>query len=496
VCDLLKPYNDYDAFLRQIFAQEPNHPAIANDLLNVVPLYNVEGDGAADLRIRARDLAAESEDVKSKYIMPLSDEDRRPGGSFAVVPSLKQFQTNFSIFSEGSLGSLNWDNVLAVGSSVATALLPLPAEFAQADSKRKIRQFYHEKFAPASDVDLFLYGLDHEQAIEKIKHIERCINDSVLTETTTIRTKHAITIVSQYPTRHVQIVLRLYKSPAEILTGLDVDCSAVAYNGRQVYLTPRALGAYITQINNIDLSRRSPSYESRLSKYSRRGFEVFWPDLDRSRIDPVSSLILDFCGGSTDLSQTIYERNMKRIVGLARLLVLEKLPLLSEREQYQDKRRRERGRPAIKGSRQYALPGNLKDEWDDEVPDWMEEDQVSNYHTLKIPYGKKYYARKIEKILFTKDLLLNAEWNRPRDRTVNLHRHPAFFGSVDDVLYDCCGYCPVPETDEEQAIAQEESKTFFSGEVGFLTDNPGRQEIGSFNPITEGDWSGMPQLPF
>jgi hypothetical protein len=187
---------------------------------------------------------------------------------------------------------------------------------------------------------------------------------------------------------------------------------------------------------------------------------------------------------------------MKRIVGLARLLVLEKLPLLSEREQYQDKRRRERGRPAIKKSRQYALPGNLKDEWDDEVPDWMEEDQVSNYHTLKIPYGKKYYARKIEKILFTKDLLLNAEWNRPRDRTVNLHRHPAFFGSVDDVLHDCCGYCPVPETDEEQAIAQEESKTFISGEVVFLTDNPGRQEIGSFNPITEGDWSGMLQLPF
>jgi ankyrin repeat protein len=182
---------------------------------------------------------------------------------------------------------------------------------------------------------------------------------------------------------------------------------------------------------------------------------------------------------------------LKRIVGLARLLVLEKLPHLSERELYQNKRRRERGRPAIKGSWQYALPGNLKDEWDDEIPDWMEEDQVSNYHTIKIPYGKKYYARKIEKILFTKDLLLNAEWNRPPDRSANLHRHPAFFGSVDDVLHDCCGYCPVPETDEEHKIAQEESKTFISGEIGFLTDNPGRQEIGSFNPITEGDWSGM-----
>ncbi|KIA75517.1 hypothetical protein HK57_00016 [Aspergillus ustus] len=475
--ELLKPYNDFDAVLRQIFAQEPDHPAIADGLVNVVPVYDGTGDGTTNLRIRARDLATESDDAKSKYIMPLADKDRRPNGSPAVVQSLKEFQTNFNIFSEGSLASLNWDNVLAVGSSVATALLPLPVEFAQADSKRKIRQFYHEQFAPASDVDLFLYGLNYDQAIEKIKHIERCINDSVLTETTTVRTKHAITIVSQYPTRHVQIVLRLYKSPAEILTGLDVDCSAVAYNGRQVYFTPRALGAYITQVNNIDLSRRSPSYESRLSKYSRRGFEVFWPDLDRSRVDP-----------------TIFERNLKRIVGLARLLVLEKLPLLSDRETYQEQRRSERGRPALKGSRQYNLPGNLKDEWDDEIPDWMEEDQVSNYHTIKIPYGKKYYARKIERILFTKDLLLNAEWNRPADRMVSLHRHPAFFGGVDDVLHDCCGYCPVPSTDEEKEVADEERKTFITGEVTFLTDNPGRQEIGSFNPITEGDWAEMAYL--
>ncbi|CEL11948.1 hypothetical protein ASPCAL15042 [Aspergillus calidoustus] len=114
VRDLFKPYNDYDAVLRQIFAQEPDHPVIADGLLNVVPLYDVERGGAADLRIRARNLATESDDVKTKYIMPLSDEDRRPDGSFAVVPSLKQFQTNFSIFSEGSLSSLNWDNVLAM----------------------------------------------------------------------------------------------------------------------------------------------------------------------------------------------------------------------------------------------------------------------------------------------------------------------------------------------------------------------------------------------
>jgi len=158
------------------------------------------------------------------------------------------------------------------------------------ESKRALRQYYHEQLAPASDVDLFIYGLNEEQAIEKIKEIETKVSvttslqrwpggtgvlllqsyvraakgcvylevphitkdgqvrDSILQETTTIRTKNAITIASAYPTRHVQIVLRLYKSISEILTGFDVDCSCVAYDGSMVWATPRAIASYITQI--------------------------------------------------------------------------------------------------------------------------------------------------------------------------------------------------------------------------------------------------------
>ena len=114
-------------------------------------------------------------------------------------------------------------------------------------------------------------------------NLPRC-NSHMLTATKTVRTKNAITIASHYPIRHVQIVLRLYKSVSEILTGFDVDCSCFAYDGKQVYGTPRALAAFKTQTNIIDLSRRSPSYESRLSKYAHRGFEVFCPELDRSRV--------------------------------------------------------------------------------------------------------------------------------------------------------------------------------------------------------------------
>jgi ankyrin repeat protein len=115
---------------------------------------------------------------------------------------------------------------------------------------------------------------------------------------------------------------------------------------------------------------------------------------------------------------------------------------------------------------------------------------VSDYHTFTIPYGQQYNARKIEKVLYTKDLLLNAEWNKPKDREVNLHRHPAFFGNAEDIFQDCCGFCP-PVTSEDEEVAEQEGKVYVSGEISFLKDDAGRQSIGSFNPITDQDWTEM-----
>lgn len=360
--ELLEPYKQYDAKLREVFAQEPDHPVLGDQHLNVVPIFNGH---QKDIRIRARNLDTESDEEKERYVMPLDAAERRPDGSPAMVQDIKEFQHNFALFCESSLVDLDWSNVVAAGSSVVTCLLPVPSKYK--DSKRALRQYYHEMIAPASDVDLFIYGLSEADAIKKIIEIEKRIKDSILSETTTIRTKNAITIASQYPTRHIQIVLRIYKSVAEILTGFDVDCSCAAYDGTQVYAAPRAVTAYMTQTNTIDLTRRSPSYENRLSKYSHRGFEVYWPLLERSRIDP-----------------TIFERNFGRTVGLARLLVLERLPTKSERESYMDERRRERGRPAINRYQYYPMQGNIKDQYEDEVAEWVDQEDVSDYRKCDI----------------------------------------------------------------------------------------------------------------
>jgi ankyrin repeat protein len=467
--DIIQPYRTYEAQLRSVFAQDRQHPLLEDPHVNLCPLFT---NDTKDITIRARDLASESQEEKDRYIMPLPEEKRRAHGSPAVVATLADFRRNFSIFSESSLADLDWNNVVAAGSSVVNTLLPVPPEFNT--TKRKLREYYHEKFCPASDVDLFLYGLTHDEALGKIKQIEKAIRDSILTEVTVVRTKYAITIASQYPTRHVQIVLRVYKSVGEILTGFDIDAAGGAYDGKQVWVTPRALGSFITQINHIDLTRRSPSYENRLSKYSHRNFEVYWPELDRSRVDP-----------------TIFERSFQRTLGLARLLVLERLPTSTVRETYLSKRREERGRPALNRNYMHRLHGNIKDQHEDEVADWVNEQDVSNYHTFTVPYGAHFHAKKVEKLCYTRDLLLNAEWNQPKEREVYLHRHPAFFGRVEDVIEDCCGSCPKPVTPEEIEVAEKEAEIYISGKVSFLIDDPGRQQIGSFNPLTEDDWTDM-----
>ena len=319
----MQPYREYESTLREMYAQDRDNAVLDDPYVNVVPLF---GKHDGQLKIYSRNLEAESDNEKDKYLLALPQEGekqepndpaiipRKADGDVAIVKSFRDFKTNFNVFSESALADLDWSNVIAAGSSAVTPLLPVPAPYNE--SKRALREYYHEKLAPASDVDLFLYGLDEEQARAKIEQIETAIRDSILYETTTIRTKYAVTIASQYPCRHVQIVLRLYKSLSEVLTSFDVDSACVAYDGRQVYATPRAVAALVTQTNRVDLSRRSPSYENRLAKYARRGFEVHCPTLDRSRIDP-----------------TIYERSFSRVLGLARLLVLEKLPSPNDRDQ-------------------------------------------------------------------------------------------------------------------------------------------------------------------
>src|SRR5271154_1268039 len=110
--DLLTPYKAYEGRLRELYAQHPDNPFVANPHVNTTPLFAGHENAVT---IRARNLARESDEEADKYLLALPEEYRKANGSPAVVSSMEEFKTNFNLFSESSLVGLDWSNVVAAG---------------------------------------------------------------------------------------------------------------------------------------------------------------------------------------------------------------------------------------------------------------------------------------------------------------------------------------------------------------------------------------------
>lgn len=461
--------DDPTVFLVQVFGGDP----VNKDMDNKHPSLwrRLSSDLLADM---PRVFAAKQEQKDTFPIPP-------PAGSLATVPNLNDFLVSWDCLTEGLLRHLNWENVFCAGGAVAGCVAPLPEDItklAKSLSKSRVarRQYFHETFLPGSDIDLFLYGLDEAQAVAKLQEIYDAVQAANPYQVLIVRSKHAITLVSQYPFRHVQVVLRLYNSPAEILMGFDVDACAVGFDGKDVWACPRTCLAHVTQTNTIDpLTRRSPSYEMRLAKYAARGFTVMVPTLDRSRIDPF-----------------LYEKRFDQTAGLARLLLLERLRTPQERLRYRlESQLKMQGhapqnlesmiqhqmRQKIRqvGSLERAEGGDLT----------LTSAELSNYSTVFLPWGKDWTASRIASVIRKKEKILNKLEYTSTGRFVKRKAvYPIHLCAVghdmDDIIHN-----PFPD-DPPLPLANipaETLETMVYGAVAWLVDNPGRQRIGSFTPI-------------
>ncbi len=81
-----------------------------------------------------------------------------------------------------------------------------------------------------------------------------------------MRTANATTLKRSWPHRHVQVILRMYDSPVDVLCSFDIDCCACGFDGRDVLVLPRARLAINRAVNVIDPTRESPTYDTRLWK--------------------------------------------------------------------------------------------------------------------------------------------------------------------------------------------------------------------------------------
>ncbi|KXS12930.1 ankyrin [Gonapodya prolifera JEL478] len=433
--------------LRALFAQGATDPAVRNPYTNLIQVHDAAMEEAWKYAKRFE------EDAKVPVLFPLatlSDPNKRS------VVSRDEFLVNWRTFTE----YLDWSNVFAAGGAVQACLSPLPAHVSSTNIAAR-RDHLRSAF-PAGDIDLFIWGVDEEGAKKKMEEIYEAVKSTVPFETVAIRSSHAVTIVSQFPFRHIQIILRLYHSPTEILAGFDVDSCAFGFDGAAVYCSPRSHLASVTRRNTVDMSRRSPSYEVRLAKYAMRGFEIEVGDsLKRDRIDP-----------------QIFERPFDKLQGLARLLLLEAFPAPSDRMSFKEASRERRLRPKHERAGEYRRRARGGDLTGDGV-------DANDYSSVFMPYGEGWNARRIVRQAQKKDYVLNAPYTRKLIRSTSHHQHPCFWGDMSEIFHDCCKQCPPLPAD----VDPKESDLFVRGPLTFITDDPGRQHVGSFNPITEGDWT-------
>lgn len=154
---------------------------------------------------------------------------------------------------------------------------------------------------PFSDIDLFFYGMEEDEAENKIERIVRSLVGSefvsdVMNEEGTrignpfhqvsglevIRTNNSITILTK---PEIRIILRLYKTPSEALHGFDVDCCSLGLTKDGLFMTHRAWHALHNGYNTVNFDCLSHSYEYRLGKYGARAMRVRIPGFDKEKVN-------------------------------------------------------------------------------------------------------------------------------------------------------------------------------------------------------------------
>ncbi|KAF8194925.1 hypothetical protein BJ912DRAFT_923825 [Pholiota molesta] len=421
--EALVPALRFETALRQHFA----HSTLSDPYIGLIDVF----DTPSRFRTSRHRKFDDATDQNAIYLFP---QDQRIGGSPSCVADMASFVKRWSIFTHGVLEKfLDWDNVVVAGGSVLAALVQTTAQ-----TDNELRKLYFSGPYSMADVDIFLWGLSPIEAENKICRIFDAVKASVPWDVVAVRKANVISIHTQYPCRHIQIILRLYQSPTEILIGFDVDSSSVCFDDRQARLgNPKVYGV---------------SFDS--DKYGRHDQEV----------------------------AVLYNPNLATMpLGLARLLVLEKF--FSSDRHY----------------RYIRFPGKpLKRQvWDNGtyiVEDIVEDnhegfDSNYDYTPFHIPYALAWDAKRVKMLVKRTKERMSTPYN-PVNAGRYLHQHVMVaFDDIRDCFSNVCGTCPSPRNEEEAEKQRKNDTKYIRGCLQFMTANPGQQMVsGSFNPINDDEW--------
>lgn len=198
------------------------------------------------------------------------------GQQYHIVEQLGDFKTRL-LSNASFFQGFNWNNVVLAGDSVCNILSNISSL--------------------ENEYDLFIYGLDENDAHNKVKAIinfflKLCDGSPNYTVTAIHKGENLMKI---YLTKiyddglirqiyEINIIFCLYKTLSETLHSFDLGSMAVGFDGSSVWLTGLSEYAYVNKCNILDTTCRNINYELRLHKYMEKGFKVILPDL---RLDHV-----------------------------------------------------------------------------------------------------------------------------------------------------------------------------------------------------------------
>ena len=227
-----------------------------------------------------------------------------PKGGHEILDELRgrvmQTQSNDAAFSltferltKGILHGLDWSNVFVAGGMALTALIH--TEPSKDDDWR----------VSECDIDVYLYGLNPEQANRKVKEIYNVWSRNLPAtnrQKLVVKNAKTINLLADYPNRRIQIVLKLLPSPTDILLNFDLDACAIGFNGSHVSMLPRCARALETgySVFTMDLiwghhlGDRRATQDIRVFKYADRGFGLrILPSYAKSlELDHLEALIM------------------------------------------------------------------------------------------------------------------------------------------------------------------------------------------------------------
>lgn len=270
--------------MRWLFARQRDAPELNNRHLGLV-----------DLKAAARSAGRSTYPVCFSHISPAVDTSKLVGSSYEALESFREYYPGVidALSACATDSACSW---FVAGGSVVRCLLRDPRA---------------GPFFASGDVDVFICAKGdaaENHATELSRRIcseleQKCHAVWITRTLFTINIRCRRQIEREgYPGTYkvwenfdVQIILRIYQSPSEVLCGFDVDCCCVGFgpesrnpsvaasvHNMTVWALPRALAAFKksrTLLNPLHAWPRQPSYELRLAKYAARGFPVAVPGL-------------------------------------------------------------------------------------------------------------------------------------------------------------------------------------------------------------------------